>query len=176
MNTIKKFLLTVGLSVALVAPTKAVTTATSVFSGAVFTNFPGLPNTALPFQVTGIIVATSSTNPQTLWFYDIPTNVVTNVVAAYTNTVSYLTNYSFVVTNYYGNVTTNTNYVLFDNTNNAVAAVTNTISPKIIITCPANSSYATPGGSIYYFYSGMWVSNANATGAGNVAAVTITYK
>lgn len=154
---------------------KAATLSTTVYTNNVFTNFPGLP--AGPIQVKQILLANVTSNAQTLYFYDVPTNSLTNVVAAYTNTQSYLTNYLFILTNYYGNIVTNTNTVLFDNTNNAVAAITNGVPPKVIITVPAFTTYAPPSVN-YYFYSGMWVSNATAYGAGTngVIPVTITYQ
>jgi len=175
MNTIKKLLLIAILSAAFVLPSKAITSATGVFTNGVFTNFPNLAPTLFPLRVTQVLIANQTTNAQTLWLYDINTNILTNVVAAYTNTVSYLTNYSFIVTNYYGNITTNTNYVLFDNTNNAVAAVTNTILPKVIITCPASSSFVSPAGVSYWFYSGLWITNTGSA-QGTPIAVTLTYQ
>ena len=175
MNTIKKLLLISMLSASFVLPSKAITQASGIFTNGVFTNFPNMPATLFPLRVTQVLVANQTTNAQTLWLYDIPTNVLTNVVAAYTSTVSYLTNYSFVVTNYYGNVTTSTNYVLFDNTNNSVAAVTNTIAAKVIITAPASSSFVTPAGVSYWFYSGLWITNTGSA-QGTPLAVTLTYQ
>jgi hypothetical protein len=177
----KKILLACTMIVGLLGSAikaEALATSSIIFTNGVFTNFPGLANTLLPIQVTSVIVANSTTNPQTLLFYDIPTNYFTNVVPAYTNTVSFLTNYIFQVTNYYGAISTNTNYVLYDNTNNAVAAVTNTALPKLILTVPALSSYATPAGVVYQFSSGVWITNSSPATAGltGVPAVTITYK
>lgn len=174
MKSIKKSIFILGLLLALVLPVKAITIATGVFTNGVFTNFPGLPVTALPYQVKSILVANNTTNAQTIWIYDIATNILTNVVSAYTNVSSSLTNYQFIVTNYYGNITTNTNSVLIEATN-AIAGVTNTILPRLIITTPANSSFVTPSSLNYQFYNGLWITNAS-TGSGVPLAVTLTFQ
>lgn len=171
----KKLPLICAIGLAIVMPLKAATISSTVFTNGIFTNFPGLPQG--PIQVRQVVLANNTSNTQTVYLYDVPTNSLTNVVPAYTNTVSYLTNYLFILTNYYGNIVTNTNTVLFDNTNNSVASITNSIAPRMILTAAANNSTRFDQVN-YYFYSGLWISNATSFGAGTngALAITITYQ
>jgi hypothetical protein len=160
---------------------QSATLATGIYTNNVFTNFPGVIP-PLPHLLSQVILANPSTNSVTLYLYDIPTNSLTVTNAAYTNTITTLSNYVWSFTNYYGYVEPAlTNTVIIDNTNNAVAAGTNTVPPKMVLTCLPSTTVSVQGVH-YYFYQGLWVSNATAYGAGtnatgaNAPQLTITYQ
>jgi hypothetical protein len=122
-------------------------------------------------RVTQIIVsATTSTNVTGL-FVDTPTNSLTYVSPAYTNTVSYATNYVNIWTNFYGVVNGTTNLALIDNTNNVVPASTNLYPSRVGVGCLGGSSVTFQGVN-YYFENGIWFTN---TGSGT-EQITIIYQ
>jgi hypothetical protein len=142
---------------------------------ATFTNFP----TLIPYssaKISQIVVQNSNTTTnQTILFFDCPTNVLSFTNAAYTNTISYVTNYVTFYTNYQGLLTFLTNKALVDVTNNVVSATTNNYAQYFSIFVPSNSSVTLPGLSQTFQY-GIWMTNATpaATAPGS-ATVTITY-
>ncbi len=187
MKMIKSLLVGV-LCFGLVSAANAATYTSMLFTNSVFTNFfypstNNAPVAKLPVQVQQIMIANPSSNTLDFYLYDIPTNSLTVTNAAYTNTVTYLSNYVVMLTNYYGYVTPSiTNTVIVDNTNNVVAAGTNTVVPKLVFAVAPSSTFVTPVGLNYYFYQGLWVSNSTGYGAGtngngsNAPAITVVYK
>ena len=148
----------------------------SVFAASVTTTIQsgGLSNlvlrTGLPVKVTQIVVTSQATNSARVKIYDCPTNSVTYTNAAYTNVLSYLTNYITLYTNYFGVTNAFTNYAMVD-VSQQVAATTNTYPVRVEAIAPTNTS-AVYDGVNYYFYSGIWATN-NSAGA---ATVTVTYQ
>lgn len=165
-------LLVCAVGVVSVLPSQAASTAITSLTNQQFTNFPGLPQG--PLKVTQFLIANNTTNAQTVYFWDVPTNSVTNVVPSYVGTTQVLSNWPFILTNYYGNIVTNTNVVLVDQLVTNVS-VTNNISPKLIMTATANSSTKADTVS-YYFYSGLWMSNSVPPGTNSGVAISITYQ
>jgi len=114
------------------------------------------------------ITATTATNALVA-LIDAPTNSLSYVNSAYTNRLSYGTNYITSWTNFYGTVQSVTNIALVDVTN-IVTASTNTYPTRIIAGAAANST-AVFSGVNYYFDQGVLVTNQ---GSGS-ATVVITY-
>jgi len=120
-------------------------------------------------RVGQILVTGNTSTNVTLQLVDTYSGALTNFIPAFTNTVSYGTNYVWTYTNYFGVTTTLTNFQLVDLTNNLVAAYTNTY-PTIPLAALGNTT-AVINNANYTFYRGIWVTN---TGLG-AASVTIQY-
>lgn len=165
----KKFILNIGLVLAL---------ATSVFaaplSRTIVLQSGGFSNLLTYFRgsaiVTDVIVSGSTTNAASVYLVDTRTNSLTYTTAAYSNVVSYATNYIDRYTNFFGVVNSFTNVALIDTTN-VVAAATNNFNIPFQGIAPTNSSllYA---GQQYYFANGVWATNLSS----GSATVTITYQ
>ena len=166
-NIIKKTLIGVGLVGSLLLPAKAVTLSMTLTNGQ-FTSFTGLN----PGPVTITQFAMTYSNQSVITFYDVGTNQLLYTNNAFTNTSSYLTNVTNSITNYYGVANYFTNIVLIDNTNNIVAATTNTILPRVTLGVTNGTTYADHVN--YYFLNGLWLSNSS-TGAGT-PSITITFQ
>lgn len=164
----KKLSLGLILIGALVSNTFAATQAITVPSGTM-TNFPISYGSV---KIQQIIVTTPGTNYTTNYeFIDTPTNWLVFTNSAYSNILSYATNYVTTWTNYYGKVNSDTNIDLVDITN-AVAASTNYYPVRIIGSVPTNNATAVLSGVNYYFVSGLWVTNSGP----GAATFTITYQ
>jgi hypothetical protein len=126
----------------------------------------------MSFKLSQLIL--TSTNNATGVLVDTPTNSLTYVLGAYTNTISYLTNSAylatnggynqFTYTNYYGVVTSLTNatsssYVLVDVTN-TVAQSTNNY-PSIAVACTTVPT--TINNLNVTFYRGVWFTNTGSS-------------
>ena len=127
-----------------------------------------------PAKVTQIIVsATTNANASAL-IYDTPTNKTVYAVPAYTNTISYFTNLPVIYTNYFGNLATNaditgTNWVLVDNTNNVVAATTNSYPIRAGVSVLAGTQAVVSGN--YLFLYDPWATN----NSGGTLTVTLIF-
>lgn len=163
----KKYLILALLGlVTLVNSASAITISQSVLPNSM-TNLLSVYNGAA--QVSQIIItATTATNASVL-FIDTPTNQLTYILGAYSNRVSYATNYVTSWTNYYGVAQSTTNLALIDITN-SVASTTNFWPQRLSVAAAASTS-ARFDQVNYYFNQGIWITN---TGSGN-ATVTITY-
>ena len=132
-----------------------------------FTNLLSLGSSGYA-RVTALSVTANSTNV-TVAFIDTPTNVLTYVSPAYTNLVSYATNYIQSWTNYYGATNSWTNMTLVD-VANTVAATTNNYPTRVAVGALAGTSTIINPAN-YKFEDGIWVTN-NSTG---IATITATY-
>lgn len=141
---------------------------TTVVSNTAFVNLLSGFNNSV--QVSQILLTASNGTNTSLLVLDAPTNSLTYVNPAYSNTVSYATNYVTSWTNYYGVVSSTTNTALIDVANQAVASTTNSY-PYISIAASAGTTVNYSGVN-YYFNRGIWATN----NSGGVATVTITYK
>lgn len=123
-----------------------------------------------PSTITQLIVSSPVNNTTAFSIYDSGYTNLTYTNAAYTNILSYATNYITTWTNYYGATNSVTNLTLVDYTN-TVAATTNFFPLRISGTVPTNGTikYDTVN---YYFTTGPVITN---TGAGT-ATVTVTYR
>jgi hypothetical protein len=121
-------------------------------------------------QVSQIVIAANSTNASAL-LIDSPTNSLTYINAAYSNTVSYATNYVSTSTNYYGVATSLTNIALVDVSNTLVPATTNNYPVRLGVATIAGTS-AKYDGVNYYFNNGLWATNTSS----GIATITVTYK
>jgi hypothetical protein len=122
-------------------------------------------------RVTQVIVAAPTTTNTGVLFIDSPTNQLTFVQNAFTNTVSYATNVVTTYTNFWGTVQNITNLdALVDITNNVVAASTNLYPQRISLSALANTTYLADNVN-YYFINGVTITNTSS----GTANVTITY-
>lgn len=158
-------LISVGLFVAKIA---TATTYSVLIPAATATNLTLVPGAA---KITQIIASCQGTNLSTFYIYDSPSNSFLYTNSAYSNILSYATNYVNTYTNYYGvtNITTNLNLV---DITNSVAATTNTFPLRISASIPSNSVATIFSGVNYYFTSGAWATNS---GSGAVT-LTVTYQ
>jgi hypothetical protein len=115
-------------------------------------------------------VAITSAGASSVTAYDSITNVWTYTTPAFTNTISYATNSVVTWTNYYGVISSWTNIVLVDVTNNVVASATNTYPARFSLSCLANTTTAISPTS-YVFENGLWVTNTTAS----AASLTVSY-
>lgn len=142
------------------------------------TSSPGTLTNVLTFsqngsvRVTQIIVNALSTTNVSGMFIDTYTNWLAYTNAAYTNTISYATNYVNLWTNFYGVVNGTTNLALIDNTNNVVPASTNLFPSRVGVGC-LGGSVAVFSGVNYYFENGIWFTNTSVSGT---AQITVIYQ
>lgn len=140
---------------------------TLVLSNTVMTNLPMLlPG---PAKIQSVILTASTTNVAQVQFVDTFTNWLKYTNSAYTNILSYATNYVTLYTNYYGATNTFTNIALVDVTN-TVAGTTNLFNVPLV--CSANTNQTStvfPVNAV--FVNGVWVTNT----AGGTAVITVNY-
>lgn len=117
-------------------------------------------------KVTRITLVSSGTTVGIGAFYDTKNVGLTNLFGSYNTIVSYATNYITTWTNYYGYTNNLTNIYLVDVTN-TVAAVTNTLSPLLVLTASTNSSLTLNNLGII-FQNGITISNATTPGSGTI--------
>jgi len=164
----KKYIISALLGVSFIA--SANTISTTIAPAGVFSLLSAGANYG-SFTVRQVgITATTATNALVA-LVDAPSTNFTYVNAAYTNRLSYGTNWNTTWTNFYGVVQTNPIPIiaLIDVTN-TVAASTNSFSTRLIAGAAANST-AVFNGVNYYFDQGVLLTNM---GSGN-ATVVITY-
>jgi hypothetical protein len=160
----KKLFISALLGVSVI--TASANSVTTVLNPGVFTNLlSGFNQSVLVKQV---VISANSTNAAAQ-LIDSPTNTLTYVNAAYTNTISYATNYVSSWTNYYGVTQSYTNLQLVD-VSNPVAASTNSYPVRMGVACLAGST-ATYGNVNYYFNRGIWATNTST----GIATITIVY-
>jgi hypothetical protein len=170
----KKFILSVlfGLSVsAFAANTITVSvpplTATNLFS---------LLNSQGYAKVTAISVTAGTTNTA-VTFFDNTTNSLVFTVPAFTNYISYATNFVQTWTNYFGatNYWTNISLVQISNYN---AAATISVAKNTVSAIASTTTTLSP--TAYIFENGIWVTNLGpinvGTTSGGAATVSITYQ
>jgi hypothetical protein len=167
MKNIKNLFFSLLVTLGIVSSVQGFTLS-QTFTANQFTNFTSmLPG---PVKVTQIILVSSSTNNSSVQFWDTPTNTQVFTNSAYTNLISYATNYVSTWTNYYGATNSVTNISLIDATN-TVAATTNNYPLRISLAAGTNASIRADNVN-YYFTSGVWVSNVST----NPATITITFQ
>lgn len=162
----KKFISIISLATLLSLQASAVTVALTIASGVATNIIPGFGSA----KITQIIASTTGTNTATFNIFDSPTNQFLYTNAAYTNIISYGTNYVTTYTNYYGVTNSFTNLALFD-ASNTNAASTNFYPLRINVTAPSNSVTRLDNVN-YYFINSPWVTNL---GSGNIT-LTVTYQ
>jgi len=165
----KKLIVSVGLVTLFVASASAYSTSTQIQVGALTNLFSAGPVTNGSFVVNQIILTANSTN-STIQLVDTPNGALTYTQAAYTNRISYATNYITLWTNYYGVVQSTTNLAYVDFTNNIVPAVTNNYPVVANLGAAAGTSTVISGAK-YVFQYGIWATN---TGSG-LPTLTINY-
>lgn len=165
----KKLLVSIGFAIGLTFSSYAASTSLSC-SNTIFTNFSFLSQS--PVKVLNVTITTPAATAGRFTFYDTPTNATFYTNAAYSNILSYATNYIAVWTNYYGATNYWTNKSLIDVTN-LVAGSTNNYNPEIDVYVPTNSSIQIPNVNAL-FSLGCWVTNTG-TGTG-VPTITVQYQ
>lgn len=124
--------------------------------------------------ITGVTVTSGANTAGTnvlINLYDASTATNQIVLAAYTNMISFKTNFISVITNSLGLLQTN-KYAGLWTTNNAVAAITNTLAPVYTVNLPPNSSGGNSSGLRILVTKGL--SCTQNAGASN-ATVTVFY-
>lgn len=152
-----------GLTLSLQAATISQTIATGVM-----TNIIGMAGG--PVKVTQIIISSPSNNIASVQLIDTWTNQLNYTNLAYTNILTYATNYVSTWTNYYLATNSVTNLSLVDVTN-SVASTTNAYPIRMTLVAQTNSVVRVDNAN-YYFANGLWLTN---TGPGNVT-VTLTFQ
>lgn len=165
MKLLKKLFISLGLLSSFTASVKALTISLLV-TNATFVNI--VPNYGSA-KLTQIIATAQGTNQPNFVIYDAPTNNILYTNAAYTNIISYATNYVTTWTNYYGATNSFTNLSLVDVTN-SVAAVTSSYPARITASIPSNSVVRFDNVN-YYFSMGPWITNS-----GGLLSLTVTYQ
>jgi hypothetical protein len=121
-------------------------------------------------RVTSIAIAnTNAAGAVTLSLYDSPNATFAITNQAYTNIISYATNYVVFYTNYFGRTNGWTNTMLVDITN-AVPATNYILQPKATFAAPALGTLVVNPVS-YGFEYGIWVTNSSLSNA----VITINY-
>lgn len=164
----KKLLLILGLS-GLLSQSMFAASATLTIGANVMTNF-SLLSLSVPVKVTSVQVNTQSTNAAVVYFIDTFTNQTLYTNAAYTNIISYATNYINTWTNYYGVTNSVTNKALIDVTN-SVIATTNLWPVRYSASVGTNTTVLTDQLNAQFF-TGLWITNQSA-GSVNV---TVTFQ
>jgi len=180
MKTIKsmfKAMFVAGLLAFSISSAEAKFTLTFVVNALTATNiFSNFQNPVLVSQAS-VASATSSQGIVTL--YDTTTNVPSTTgyplwsyqVPAYTNIISYVTNYYVFYTNFYGTTQYSyTNKALIDVTN-SVPLSTNYFNSPLFLSAPTNTTVTFTSISAVFNY-GIWATNSG-TGP---ATITLTYQ
>lgn len=164
----KKYLISALMGVSLVA--SATSVSTTINPGGVFSLLTASANVG-SFNVRQVaITATTATNA-IVALIDAPSTNLTYINAAYTNRLSYGTNWNTTWTNFYGVVQTNPiPIVALIDVTNTVAASTNSYATRLIAGA-ASSSTAVFQGVNYYFDNGVLLTNQGS----GAATVIITY-
>lgn len=147
---------------------QAATTSVTIPPG-VMTNFTLLSQGSL--KVTQVILTASTATNTTVQLWDTYTNQTLFTNAAYSNILTYVTNYVSTWTNYYGVTNKVTNTASLVDITNLVAGTTNSFNQAMVLSAVASTSIRVDAAN-YYFQNGLWITN---TSSGN-AVVTITYQ
>lgn len=174
----KKILLSIGLSLAFGFTLHAAQTVTFVINAGTSTNlYPSFNN---PVKVTQAAIASAASSQGNATIYDAPTNFPiwafwagqpqwTYTNNAYTNIISYVTNYYVGYTDYYGNARYSyTNKALIDVTN-SVGPTTNYYNSPLYLSAGTNN-VVTYVNLNAVFMNGIWATNSG-TGP---ATITLT--
>jgi hypothetical protein len=145
-------------------------TATVTIAPNTYTNLLSFGPNLGSATIVAISVASTTGSNTTVSLVDAPTNQLYFSWSAYTNRISYATNYNTTWTNYYGNVQTNSAPIV------ALIDVTNTVAAgsnayPVRLTASAVASGTTLFTTHTYFTDGIWVTNSSL----GTAAVTIQY-
>ena len=145
-------------------------TATVTIAPNTFTNLLSFGPNLGSANVVAISVASVTGTNTTVSLIDTPTNQLYFTWTAYTNRISYATNYNTTWTNFYGVVQTNSAPIiaLIDVTT-VVAAGSNAYPVRL--TASAVASGTTLFTTHTYFDQGIWVTNSSL----GTAAVSISY-
>jgi len=161
----KKFIIAlsiIGLAISLQAASVTVTVLPSTATNVLGNLFGGYA------KITSVTLVANPTNTAVV-LYDAPTNNWSYTTPAYTNTISYATNYVNSYTNYYGVTTLITNLALVD-VANTVAASTNTYPARVGVSALASTT-TTINPTAYVFENGVWATN-NSSG---IATLTVSF-
>ena len=163
----KKYIVSLALTLAVMASAVAqnVVVSQTVLPGTMTNLYTGA------FKISQIVL--TSTNASSGYLVDASTNSTVYTTAGYTNTISYLTNYSTFYTNYFGVITTNsggtslagsaftgTNWALVDALN-YVAPTTNNL-PSVAVATGSSTPVILNNVNVTGF-RGWWVTNTSAT-------------
>lgn len=180
-NKIKKFTVGVSVGIMLTLNSHAGTAAVTVLAGTMTNLYSFTPNQGSMLIKQMILAPASGTAPQTLSFVDTTTNLLVYTTLAYSNKVSYATNYVNVWTNFYGLAQSNTwyqaaggvvttTYQLVDITN-SVPQATNNYNIRFSVAIPTNSPPLIYNAINQYYDQGVWVTNSAANGSASITIV-----
>ena len=175
---IRKTIISALMGITLSVGSVYANTVTTTVAGSAFVNL--LPSFNQSITVQQVIINGVTNSAASAYLIDTPTNQLLYVNPAFTNTISYATNYYGIQvwTNYYGVVQSNyyagsatpTSFALIDLTNNLVAATTNNYPVRLSITSAAGVTSRYDGVN-YYFNQGIWATNLSI----NPEVISITY-
>lgn len=124
-----------------------------------------------PVKLTQVLIqGTNVSASVNTWFFDAPSTVLTNVVGAYTNTLTYGTNFVTTWTNFWGGTNSVTNIAIVE-VSNPVIASTNTYQIRLapVGTGTTLTKYDNVN---YYFVNGLTITNSGT----GTATIGITYQ
>ena len=159
----------IGISLCTILSADAASYSVTVLPGTM-TNIFALGANQGPILAKQVIFVPTSGGAGQAELIDAPTNALGYSTLAYSNIVSYATNYVLTWTNYYGVVQSNnyvggtllTNWQLVDITN-SVASATYLYSVRLYMSAAANTTvtYGPTSGNLngFYFDQGMWATN-----------------
>jgi hypothetical protein len=170
----KKLILSAAIGVGISISAFATSFSVTVLPGTMTNILSFSPNQG-PVLVKQFVLTSVGVTGSSVQIVDCPSSSLSYVQAAYTNRVSYATNYVQVWTNFYGVVQSNnyvggqllTNYWLVDITNNLVPASINFYSVRAQLASAGNATviFGPPNGqgnvNGYYFDNGIWATNTS---------------
>lgn len=167
---IKKYIISLLTGLLLSTAIKvSAATATLTITNGTMTNLVTLINGSL--KVTQFVLTSAGTNYGTVSVYDTYTNRFFYTNSAYSNILTYATNYVSVWTNYYGVTNTVTNGGSLIDVTNSVAGTTNTFPIRMVVSVGTNATTTVNNPGII-FNDGMWITN----GSGSILSLVITYQ
>lgn len=159
----KKFILASIAALVLTLSSYAASTSFTVTTGASTNLWQVLGTTNGGVKITSLVTSTGN-SAAAVQIYDAPQTNFLVVIPAYSNILSYATNYITIYTNFYGATNSFTNIALVDYTN-SVATVTQSYIQRYNYTVPTNSSLKLDGSS--FFIQGVGITNSG-TGSANI--------
>lgn len=186
----RKLIYGIGLGLCVSVSAFATSFSVTVLPGTMTNLLSFSPNQGSLLIKQVILTSVGTSQSSSFQLIDTPTNALVFVNPAYSNRVSYATNFSnlpgSVYTNFYGVVQTNTwisgvgpatnIWALVDITNNVVPASTNYYPVRLAGAAAAASTVIfgpNIGGQLngYYFDQGIWATNTSASGTNLITIV-----
>lgn len=144
--------------------------ATLTIAPGVMTNVPFLGGVSSA-KITQFVLTSSGTNYGQVSVIDTFTNRFFYTNSAYSNILTYVTNYVSTWTNYYGYTNNVTNSASLVDITNSVAGTTNSFPTNMVVSVGTNATTTVNNPGIV-FRDGVWVTN----GSGSTLSLVVTYQ